>query len=194
MMQKISDNIWKMSLDCNLYFLDFREKIIIDTGKRGNRHLIEQFLGKLIDLGSIQKVIFTHLHYDHIGNFDLFKNAEFYASQKEINDFKKNPEGTVLNEDILQKFIESGIELKPIESIKEELKSMGLEIIETPGHTAGSICIWYPDEKILFSGDTLLKKSLGRTDLPTSDLKGMQATVNKLSEIGYKILATGHDY
>jgi len=194
MMQKIAENIWKMSLDCNLYFLDFRERIIIDTGKRGNRHLIEQFLGKLIDLGSIKKVIFTHLHYDHIGNFDLFPNADFYASQKEIETFKNNPEETILNEDILQKFKDSGIELKPIESIKEELKQLGLEVIETPGHTAGSICIWYPEEKVLFSGDTLLKKSIGRTDLPTSDIKGMQTTINRLSEINYKILATGHDY
>jgi glyoxylase-like metal-dependent hydrolase (beta-lactamase superfamily II) len=86
--EKIAKNIWKIKADSNVYFLDFEEKLLIDTGRRSNRHLLEQFLKPLIKFEKISKVIFTHLHYDHIGNFDLFKNAEFYASNQSILDLK----------------------------------------------------------------------------------------------------------
>ena len=49
----------------------------------------------------------------------------------------------------------------------------------TPGHTAGSICYYLPEEEVLFSGDTLFAESLGRTDLPTGS---MSAIVRSISE------------
>ena len=42
------------------------------------------------------------------------------------------------------------------------------KILETPGHTKGCVSIYLPDNKILFSGDTLFESSVGRTDLPGS--------------------------
>lgn len=49
----------------------------------------------------------------------------------------------------------------------------------TPGHTAGSVCYYLPEEKVLFSGDTLFAESLGRTDLPTGS---MSAIVHSIAE------------
>jgi hydroxyacylglutathione hydrolase len=50
-------------------------------------------------------------------------------------------------------------------------KCLGLDfnVIATPGHSPGGICVYHRDEKILFSGDTLFKRSIGRADLPGSD-------------------------
>ena len=50
------------------------------------------------------------------------------------------------------------------------LEFRGLEVIETPGHTPGSICLYWPEEKILLSGDTLFCMGYGRTDLPGGDM------------------------
>jgi glyoxylase-like metal-dependent hydrolase (beta-lactamase superfamily II) len=44
--------------------------------------------------------------------------------------------------------------------------SSGVEVLDTPGHTPGSISLWIPAEKRLLSGDTLFRDSIGRTDLP----------------------------
>ena len=70
----------------------------------------------------------------------------------------------------------------------------GLKVISTPGHTRGSICIWYEKEKVLFTGDTKFKYAYGRTDLPTSAPDKIEESIKKLGNYKYKVLAPGHDY
>ena len=89
-MEKLAENIYKLNVDSNIYFLDLDEKLIIDAGPRNYKEIVKKELSKLVFLDKIQKVIFTHLHYDHIGNFDLFPNAEFFALEEEIEYFKKH--------------------------------------------------------------------------------------------------------
>jgi len=187
MITQISKNIWKLDADSNIYFLDFDKKILIDTGRRSKRNLLETYLSKVVNFDDIEIVIFTHLHYDHIGNFDLFKNAKFYASKKEIADFKESKNNVVLDESIAAIF---NVELN---ALPEEIA--GLKVIETPGHTGGSICLWYEKEKILFTGDTIFNKRItGRIDLPTSEPREMTKSIMKLLEYNCKIICPGHDY
>jgi glyoxylase-like metal-dependent hydrolase (beta-lactamase superfamily II) len=184
--KNISKNIWKVSADSNVYLLLLEEPIVIDTGRRSNRDILTRFLDKVYPLDKVKKVIFTHLHYDHIGNFDLFKNAEFFASQKEIDLFNKDPVATTMDEDIANKF---NVKLQQVKDFND------LYVINTPGHTAGSICLWYAKEKILFSGDTIFhNKKFGRVDLPTSVPKEFQRSVMKLIHYNFRILCPGHDY
>jgi len=187
MISEIADKIWKLDADSNVYFLDFEKKILIDTGRRSNRNLLEEYLSKVVDFGNIEIVIFTHLHYDHIGNFDLFRNAKFYASKKEIEDFKENKNNVVLDENIAEIF---NAELNELPGTIE-----GLKIIETPGHTRGSICLWYEKERILFTGDTIFsRKIIGRTDFPNSSQEEIMKSIVKLLDYNPKLLCPGHDY
>ena len=181
--KKISDNVWKINVDSNVYVL-LKEKIVIDTGNRDFRNMLINSLKKIINPEKIENVFFTHLHYDHIGNFDLFANSKFYASEEEINSLKDNKLGTILNEEIADIF---NIKLNKLESFNN------FKIIKTPGHTKGSVCILYKD--ILFSGDTLFhNKKVGRVDLPTSMPDKFQESLNTLTKYNFKILAPGHDY
>lgn len=191
-MKQIAKNIYKITNDCNVYFLDFAKKIIIDTGRPTTAGFVKKELSKKIDSEKIDMVIFTHFHYDHIGNFALFPNATYYASQTEIDACKKDPFGAILNEEVVEKF---SVSVLPIEKIEDSvLVPLGLEVIATPGHTVGSICIYFPDVNILFSGDTLFAHTYGRVDLPTSVPKDMMRSLLKLKKIDYKILCSGHDY
>lgn len=185
MIKRISESVWKINADSNLYYLDMEKKTMIDTGNRSVRRNVTSFLPKIVDPENIERVIFTHLHHDHIGNFDLFPHAEFYASAREIEHLRKDRLGTILREDIAEMF---DIKLKPLEQMD------GLEFIETPGHTGGSICIWFPAEKVLFTGDTIFGKRTGRTDLPTSVPDELQGSINKLVAYNYEHLCPGHDY
>jgi glyoxylase-like metal-dependent hydrolase (beta-lactamase superfamily II) len=184
-MEKIAENVWKLSVDSNIYFLDFDEKILIDAGPRQYRETVKKELSSVTDISKINKVIFTHLHYDHIGNFDLFTNAQFYASKEEIEDFKKNKLYVVGDPLLVLKF---NVPLHPLDKLE------GFDVIPTPGHTRGSFCLFYRKDKVLFSGDTLFLNGIGRTDLPNSAPAKMDSSLEKLDKLGYTILAPGHDY
>ena len=184
-MQKLAENIYKINVDSNVYFLDLKEKIVIDAGPREYREQVEKELSKLIDLGKVQKVIFTHIHYDHIGNFDLFPNAKFYTSKEEIELLNKNKIFAIGHSLLAKTF---NIKLDELGELD------GFDIIKTPGHTKGSFCLFYKKDKILFSGDTLFFNGIGRTDFPFSAPDKMQDSLDKLKKLDYKILAPGHDY
>ncbi|MBI2545606.1 MBL fold metallo-hydrolase [Candidatus Woesearchaeota archaeon] len=186
-LQNISASVTKLRANSNIYIIKLNSEIVvIDAGDRSERNVVEQFLGKIIDPAQVKKVFFTHLHYDHIGNFDLFPNAEFHASAVEIDAFNKNKDAATLNPDIAEKF---AVHLNPFPADSE------LEIIDTPGHTAGSVCFWYEKESVLFTGDTIFrKKLLGRTDLPTSMPEKMPESLMKLAKYNPRHICPGHDY
>ncbi len=183
-MEKISKDVLKLNVDSNVYLI--KKKMVIDTGPSNYKEIVRREIEKIVNLEKIKKVIFTHLHTDHIGNFDLFTNAKFYASKEDIEDFKKMPARTVLNPLLASKF---NVKLNVLDKLG------GFKIIKTPGHSRGSICLFYKKEKILFSGDTLFfNDNIGRIDLFTSVPTKMNESLSKLEKIDYKILAPGHDY
>ena len=58
----------------------------------------------------------------------------------------------------------------PIEPLKNPPLMADMQLLHTPGHTPGSVCLYWPDEKVLFSGDTLFRMGYGRTDLPGGNM------------------------
>jgi hydroxyacylglutathione hydrolase len=58
-------------------------------------------------------------------------------------------------------------------------------VLHTPGHSAGSCCLWFPEEKLAFTGDTLFSGSVGRTDLPGGDFDALARSIQeKLFTLG----------
>ena len=62
-----------------------------------------------------------------------------------------------------------------------KIGDLSFDIIHTPGHTPGGICVLFQD--ILFSGDTLFKGTIGRTDLPFSDYSDIINSINSLMKL-----------
>jgi len=193
MLTKLSDSVWKISFDSNLYVLKLDETIVIDTGLREYKDKIQKEIAGIADIDKIRKVIFTHFHYDHTGNFDIFRNAEFYASEQEIRDLNNDQSGAVLDNNLARIF-KASTQLKPITQKNKNTINKNIEIIFTPGHTSGSISVWYEKEKLLFSGDTMFKNSVGRTDLETSVPEKIEESLKTLADYKYKKLCAGHDY
>lgn len=59
------------------------------------------------------------------------------------------------------------------------LGKLSARVIQTPGHSRGSCCLWFPTEEVLFSGDTLFQGSVGRTDLPGGDFEALAASIKE---------------
>lgn len=67
------------------------------------------------------------------------------------------------------------------------------QTLETPGHTPGCVCFYFPDEQIVFTGDTLFKGSCGRTDLPGGDGRVLAQSLKKLAALPDRVAAyPGH--
>ncbi len=175
------DNVWELNFrffGSSVYLLKIRgEYILIDTTSYNNQEELISGLEEInLKPSDINKLILTHNHWDHLGNLDLFKiknkNLKIYASKKDF------PE---------EKFPE----IKKAEEVRKNFPE--LKIIKTPGHTPGSICIYYGEKGILFSGDTLFHNGIGRTDFFESSPKDMENSLEKLNSIDYTILCPGHN-
>ncbi len=190
--EKLAPRVWKITdwpgLSSNVYLLDIdKVPTLIDLGyEKYHRKLVSSLKKLSYKPEDIKRVIFTHLHFDHVGKPEAFKNAEFFASKEAIEDMEKGIFAKFLAKfGIKQPKID--VEIKPVKNFKN------LKIIKTPGHTRGSISIWYKDKGILFTGDTLFNQDIiGRTDLPNSVPEEMENSLKRLKRYKYKILAPGH--
>lgn len=115
----------------------------------------------------MQGVLLTHGHFDHILGIDSFLKefpVPVYAHERErelLEDAALNASASYGEGYTFHKahYLRDGSKL--------QLAGRKIQVIYTPGHTAGGCCYYLPEEGVLFSGDTLFHSSIGRTDLPT---------------------------
>ncbi|HQN20182.1 MAG TPA: MBL fold metallo-hydrolase, partial [Syntrophobacteraceae bacterium] len=72
------------------------------------------------------------------------------------------------------------------------VKGMLFRVIHTPGHSPGSISLYWPEQKALFTGDVIFKDGLGRTDLPGGNGSTLKKSIRKLAELDVECLLPGH--
>ncbi len=189
---EIADGVYKIKGNGNVYVILKPVPVVIDAGGITERSHIKKEIEKIIPLEKIKIVLLTHLHYDHVGNVELFPNAKIYADDEDIEDCRYN-----------SKEFNFYVSEEVDEILKKELISLpveigGLKIIKVPGHTRGSVAFLDKERKILFSGDTLFANGIiGRTDLPNSVSEKMDESVAKLVKMikeGELLLCPGHGY
>lgn len=161
----------------NCYILAEKEgsgAIIIDPGEDYNR------IKKAIDKHKLtpKVIINTHGHIDHIGANDKF-GLPVYIHKDDadfLSDTKKNMSA------FLGSPTSSDSKIKTLnDKDKIALGKLSLEVIHTPGHTPGSICLKIDD--ILFTGDTLFYGGIGRTDFPYASEESMRESLKKLMSL-----------
>lgn len=184
------------------------ESVLIDVGLQYNNKkpidtLIEIFSKPEI-YGSITKVILTHEHIDHIGSLFAYQSffeelhIPIYASESTantINSFSESSEYARIIDPITNSLRGKKALSFKIKSLKDDINigSVKLEIIDTPGHSKGSICLYEKANKVLFSGDTAFPQgSFGRVDLPTGNLKALVNSLEKLTSLECEHLFPGH--
>jgi hydroxyacylglutathione hydrolase len=142
------------------------EAIVIDPGDEISR--IEAVL-KRHQL-TVKAIIITHAHIDHIGGAQKLKTltgAPVYLNERDQVLYDNlEMQAAWLGIDTPE---QTEIDVSARDGDAVALGGAQFQIMETPGHTQGSLSVWIPAEQKLVAGDTLFRDSIGRTDLPGGD-------------------------
>lgn len=167
-------------IDANNYLLtDNNEAVLIDCSE-----VKPELLNALEGL-KLKYILLTHGHFDHV----LGVNGMREKTGAKVLVNKADVERMEESANIMETFGASGIATpKADDFIKDgDILKFGnteIKVIGTPGHTEGGVCYLIGDK--LFSGDTLFKNSVGRTDLPGGDFaklsKSIKNTLFNLAE------------
>ena len=158
--------------------------VVVDPGASG-----ERIAGVLKDDGlTLAAILLTHGHFDHyegVPELTAAAGGKVYILDLEqdlISDVTKNGSLGLMG---------SGSALEPEYTVHDgevlSVAGMDFKVIHTPGHTKGGCCYYLEEEGILFAGDTIFMESIGRTDLPTGNMREI------LSSIREKILTLPDD-
>ena len=156
-------------LHCNCTILGdevTHEAIVVDPGDN-----IPEILSRLQKHGlTVRQIVVTHAHIDHVGGAAQLRKltgAPVVMNQQDL--------GLLGMMEMQAGWL--GVptpEVAPPDASAEDGLTVGLatlpaEVLHTPGHTPGSICLLFPAQHLLLAGDTLFAGSIGRTDLPGGD-------------------------
>ena len=164
------------SCQTNCYFVykaDSKNVLVFDPADRG-----DLLYSKLTDAGfTVEAILLTHGHFDHIWGVEKLKELSgvkvyaFEAEEELCMDAGMN----------ISAAAGRACSLKPDMLLKDgEEVTIGeytFRAIATPGHTKGSGCFYFEEDKMLISGDTLFQESVGRTDFPTGSMSTLVRSI-----------------
>jgi len=164
------------SIGNNSYILLTKKPAVIDPSE--NVDAVLNHLKEHIKPEDLEYIILTHYHYDHVLG---------------VPKLKEETKAKVMIHELDAKFLS----FRPDKLLKDndviDLGDCSLKVIHTPGHTPGSICLYEPKSKSLFSGDTVFAHGgFGRTDLTGGSIKQLIKSIKLLNELDVRILYPGH--
>ena len=166
------------------------EALVVDPGCYNKR--LEAML-KNESIASLRYILLTHGHFDHIsgvGDLQAAFGGEVVIHLADAPCLNNRDESLASKFHFSQSEAKAGVVLDGGEELS--FGEHKIKVFHTPGHTKGSVC--YTVDDIMFSGDTLFKDTVGRTDFPGGSYEEMMLSMKKLASLDedYKVYP-GHD-
>lgn len=178
--------------NCNSVVVDGKTPLLIDPG---HLHRVEDLKRRMksdgLDPDRIKVIVVTHAHPDHFEGVAAFAKSSAKigvsrAEEKLVEEMGPSiylAQGTTMPEFRVDFHIKEGTLM---------LGKHEFEILMTPGHSPGSLSIYWPRYRVLIPGDVVFMQGVGRVDLPGGDGPTLKRSIQRLSELAVELLIPGH--
>ena len=178
--------------NCNSYLIGGDVPVLIDPG---HQHLVKNLINQMEKdknrFEDIRLIFATHVHPDHFEATQTFARAGvLLALHPEEEKFMKEAGG-----EFYRGFGMEMPEIKVDFFLKEGELKLGtktLQVLHTPGHSPGSISLYWPQKKALFTGDVVFAMGVGRTDFPGGDGNLLRDSIERLARLDAEWVLSGH--
>lgn len=175
---------------------------LIDTGLIGSGRSVERYVRRIgRSMDELDRIVCTHAHPDHIGavrELAADRNVEVLMHPADLAGLSVRLRDAVANRNrgqLIAYFTRHPGEATPIEDGEVLPMLGGLEVVHTPGHTPGSVCLYAPRHKLLFTGDVLQvirRRVTFASTVFSDDMALARASVARLASLDVETIAFSH--
>jgi len=186
--------VWRGTFEnnCNSFYFGEPLNILFDAGLKNYVDLLmKNMTDDGINTSEIKYLVNTHCHPDHFeGTLNFIdKDVKLCMNSDEIKFF--NQEGPRFFEMFNMPFPRVNFDV-----ILDEgpwmVGETELQVYHTPGHSPGSVSVYWPEKKALVCGDLVFDNSFGRVDFPGGNGELLKKSIEKISQLDIEILLPGH--
>jgi len=178
--------------NCNSYVITGEKTLLIDPGHL--RH-VERLFGLIVrdglDPAQIDLVIATHSHPDHFEGLEAFRNNRVKIAMARDEERYLSESGRLLFEMMQQPLPEFRIDFYLREG-QLQVGEKAFDVLLTPGHSPGSLSIYWRERKTLFTGDVIFYGGIGRTDFAEGDPALLGESIERLARLDAELILSGH--
>jgi hydroxyacylglutathione hydrolase len=178
--------------NCNTYLINGDKTVLIDPGHTRNlKNVFRQMEEDGLSPDKIDLVLITHSHPDHMEGVEVFLDKPVRIAMGKEEERYLLESGKILF-DMMQ---------MPLPNIRIDfylkegdlrLGSQTFQVYQSPGHSPGSLTIYWRDRKVLFTGDVVFLGGIGRTDFLEGNSKLLMESIERLSHLDTEFLLPGH--
>ena len=199
---EVTKGIHQFSGVSNSYIVSNNELLLVDTGMPGKSGEIIDYIKNELkrDPTDIKTIVITHHHFDHTGSLDKLKEitgakVAIHSADADYISGEKTQHGSLFMIPVVM-FMKIIYRSRPVKAdiFLEDGDEIGdYRVIHTPGHTSGSICLYNPNNKVLFVGDNLMCSN-NKIEGPRilHEPEKYKKSIEKLKNLDINIILTGH--
>ncbi len=177
--------------NCNTYLAGGAVPVLIDPGHTRLFAHVQRGLGQDGIQQMPRLVVLTHCHPDHLEAAPSLQKAGLRLAMHAR-------EVTFLDEEGRQMAASLGLNLPEMQMdilLEEGELKVGEEVFQvlhTPGHSPGHLCLYWPRHKALFAGDLIFAQGVGRVDFPGGDGAALKQSIQRMAGLDLQWLLPGH--